>query len=110
MGRLILSQEGDEAVEYRFEWNREKARANRAKHSVSFEETATVFRDPQMLSVYNGEHSDSEDRWATLGISAIGRVLVVCHTFREASGGSATIRIISSRKATRQETRQYNTR
>ena len=97
-------------VEYRFERNREKARSNRAKHGVSFEESATVFRDPQMVSVYNGEHSDSEDRWATLGISAMGRVLVVCHTFREVSGGSATIRIISGRKATRQETRQYNTR
>jgi len=97
-------------VEYCFEWNREKARANRAKHGVSFEEAATVFQDRQMVSVYNGEHSDSEDRWATLGISAIGRVLIVCHTFREVSEGSATIRIISSRKATRQETRQYNKR
>jgi hypothetical protein len=77
---------------------------------VSFEAAATVFQDPQMVSVYNGEHSDSEDRWATLRISAIGRVLVVCHTFREASGGSATVRVISSRKATRQEARQYNTR
>ena len=93
-----------------FEWNREKARANRTKHGVSFEEAATVFQDPQMVSVYNGEHSDSEDRWATPGIAAIGRVLVVCHTFREASGGSATVRVISSRKATRQEARQYNTR
>ena len=97
-------------MEYCFEWNREKARANRAKHGVSFEEAATVFQDPQMVSVYNGEHSDLEDRWATLGISAIGRALVVCHTFREASGGSATVRVISSRKATRQEARQYNTR
>lgn len=97
-------------MEYSFEWNREKARANRARHGVSFEEAATVFRDPRMVSVYNGEHSDSEDRWATLGISALGRLLVVCHTFREASSASATIRIISSRKATRHETRQYNTR
>ena len=97
-------------MEYCFEWNREKARANRAKHGVSFEEAATVFQDPQMVSVENGEHSDSEDRWATLGISAIGRALVVCHTFREASGGSATVRVISSRKATRQEARQCNTR
>ena len=97
-------------MEHCFEWNREKARAHRAKHGVSFEEAATVFQDPQMVSVYNGAHSDSEDRWATLGISAVGRLLVVCHTFREASWGAATIRIISSRKATRHETRQYNTR
>jgi uncharacterized protein len=97
-------------VEYCFEWNREKARTNRARHGVTFEEAATVFQDPQMVSVYNGEHSDLEDRWATLGISALGRLLVVCHTFRETSGGSATIRIISSRKATRHEARQHNKR
>ena len=97
-------------MEYRFEWDRTKARANLAKHGVSFEEGATVFRDPQMVSVYNGEHSETEDRWATLGISGIGRLLVVCHTFHAASGESAAIRIISSRRATRRETRQYNTR
>lgn len=97
-------------MEYRFEWDQTKARANLAKHGVSFEEAATVFRDPQMVSVYNGEHSDTEDRWATLGISGIGRLLVVCHTFHVASGESATIRIFSSRKATRHEARQYSTR
>lgn len=97
-------------MHYRFEWDQTKARASLAKHGVSFEEAATVFRDPQMVSVYNGEHSDTEDRWATLGISGIGRLLVVCHTFHAASGEWATIRIISSRRATRQETRQYNTR
>lgn len=92
---------------YNFDWNREKARGNRGKHGVSFEEAATVFHDQRMLSTYNGEHSESEDRWITLGISLMGRLLVVCHTFREESEESATIRIFSSRKATKYERRQY---
>ena len=73
-GPLGTVPKEDEVVEYCFEWNREKGRANRAKHGVSFEEAPTVFQDPQMVSVYNGEHSDSEDRWATLGFSAMGRL------------------------------------
>lgn len=97
-------------MEYRFEWDQTKARSNLARHGVSFEEAATVFQDPQMVSVYNGEHSETEDRWATLGISGIGRLLVVCHTFHAVSDEWATIRIISSRRATRRETRQYSTR
>jgi len=60
-----------------------------------------------MVTIYDSGHSDSEDRWITPGISAIGRVLVVCHTFREESEKSATIRIFSSRKATKPEMRQY---
>jgi len=94
-------------MQYNLEWDLAKARANRTKHGVSFEEAATVFRDARMLTVYDDEHSDSEDRWITLGTSATGRLLVVCHTFREESEKSATIRIFSSRKATKQEERQY---
>ena len=87
-------------MEYRFEWHRTKAHANLTRHGVSFEEAPTVFEDPQMVSVYNGEHSDTEDRWATLGISGVGRLSVVCHTFNAGSGEWATVRIISSRRAT----------
>jgi hypothetical protein len=94
-------------VQYNLEWDPAKAIANRTKHGVSFEEAATVFADPRMLTVYDDEHSESEDRWITLGTSAAGRVLVVCHTFREESADSATVRIYSSRRATRPERRQY---
>jgi uncharacterized protein len=94
-------------TQYHFEWDPKKARANRAKHGVGFEEVATVFGDPRMLTIYDDEHSESEDRWITLGASAIGHVLVVCHTFREEAEESATIRIYSGRKATRIEKRQY---
>jgi len=73
-GPLGTVPRGDEAAEYSLAWNREKTRADRAKHGVSFEEADTVFQDPQTVSVYSGEHSNSEARWATPRISAIARV------------------------------------
>ena len=94
-------------MQYNFEWDPEKARSNRRKHGVSFEEAATVFRDPRMLSLYDDKHSQGEDRWITLGGSVNGRLLVVCHTFTDETCNSATIRLISSRKATQTETKAY---
>jgi len=92
---------------YDFEWDLAKAAANRRKHGVSFEEAATVFLDPRMRTLFDTEHSEAEDRWVTLGMSATGRVLVVCHTFREVAGEEPTIRIFSSRKADKEETDLY---
>ncbi|MFW6044332.1 MAG: BrnT family toxin [Planctomycetota bacterium] len=94
-------------MHYQFEWDPEKANKNSRKHSVSFEEAATVFKDRNMRSIFDSDHSKEEDRWITLGISSKGRVLVVCHTFVEESQGSAVIRIFSSRKATNHEIQQY---
>jgi len=74
---------------------------------VAFDEAATVFRDSKALSIFDPDHSESEDRWITIGISEKGRVLIVIHTFREESEDAVTIRIISSRKATKQETKTY---
>ena len=94
-------------MQYDFEWDPEKEKRNRKKHRVSFEQAATVFKDPRALSVYDTDHSASEDRWITLGLSATGGVIVVHHTF-DASGGSVVrVRIIASRKATKRETEQY---
>ena len=92
---------------YEFEWDPLKARSNRRKHGVSFEEAATVFLDPRALSVYDEEHSSREDRWITLGLSSAGRLLTLCHTFREIQRRACGVRIISSRKATTRETSQY---
>ena len=94
-------------MQYNFEWDVEKARVNREKHDVGFEEAATVFGDPRALSIFDDEHSTTEDRWITLGISAAGRLLVVCHTFRELAADHSTIRIFSSRKATKSERARY---
>jgi len=94
-------------VEYDFEWDPNKARLNRRKHGVAFEQAATVFRDPRAVSVFDDAHSESEDRWITLGLSADGGVMVVHHTFEEVNARRFRIRIFSSRKATRSETDQY---
>jgi len=95
------------AINYTFEWDPRKAHDNRDKHDVAFDEAATVFRDSKALSIFDPDHSETEARWITLGISEKGRLLIVIHTFREESEGAVTIRIISSRKATKQEIKTY---
>ena len=94
-------------LQYDFEWDPAKDRSNGRKHGVSFELAATVFLDPRALTIFDDTHSETEERWITLGISSNGRLLVVHHTFRRETASRATIRIISSRKATRNETMQY---
>jgi uncharacterized DUF497 family protein len=94
--------------QFHFEWDPGKAVANLRKHGVSFERAATVFQDPEALSLYDQAHSEAgEDRWITLGMDAHGQLLVVCHTWREAGEGTARCRSISARKATKTEARQY---
>lgn len=92
---------------YNFEWDHQKARSNLEKHKVAFEEAATVFRDPRALNMYDPDHSESEDRWITLGIGSSGRLLVVCHTFNEESEESVLVRIYSARRPTSKESRSY---
>ena len=94
-------------MQYDFEWDPEKARQNRHKHRVSFEQGATVFRDPRAASLYDDEHSETEDRWVTLGLSAGGGLLIVHHTFEEIDTAHVRIRIFSCRKATPDQIRQY---
>jgi hypothetical protein len=85
----------------RFEWDPSKARANLAKHRVDFADATAVFEDPQGLT--RDDPHPREDRFVTLGLDALGRLLVVCWTPR----GRDDIRIISARRATRSESRQY---
>jgi len=94
-------------VNFNFEWDPIKARENLYKHGVAFDEAATVFRDSNALSTFDPDHSEAEDRWITMGNSEKARLLVVIHTFRKESEDAVTIRIISSRKATKQETKTY---
>jgi uncharacterized DUF497 family protein len=94
-------------VDYDFEWDPNKARLNRRKHGVTFEQAATVFRDQRAVTVFDDAHSGKEDRWITMGLSAAGGLLVVHHTFEETDGNAVRIRVFSSRKATRKEAGQY---
>ncbi len=86
----------------RFEWYGPKASANRAKHQITFEEAATVFDDPLGRIVDDPRHSQDEERFVLLGQSDRRRLLVVMFTER-----SEAIHLISARKATRRERRQY---
>lgn len=86
----------------KFEWDPDKACTNRAKHHVSFEEARTVFDDPLFITFLDIEHSQDEERYITLGLSANQRLLMIAHTERE-----QIIRIISARKATKNERRFY---
>jgi uncharacterized protein len=95
------------ALNYNFEWAPRKAHDNFDKHGVAFDEAATVFKDSRALSVFDSDHNEAEDRWITMGISEKGRLLIVVHSFREEIEDAVTIRIISSRKATKQETKTY---
>jgi uncharacterized DUF497 family protein len=90
--------------ELRFEWDARKERENQRKHGVSFEEARSVFFDPQAVEFYDDEYGEREDRFLLLGVSAKLRILMVCHCIREAGD---VIRIISARKATKNEQREY---
>ncbi|HOO72295.1 MAG TPA: BrnT family toxin [Spirochaetota bacterium] len=95
------------ALQYNFEWDIKKAKGNFRKHGVNFENASTVIRDPHAITIYDDEHGDSEDRWITLGVADNGLLLVVHHTFKQVDKNTVSVRIISSRKATKKETRQY---
>ncbi len=86
----------------RFEWDEQKAKTNRIKHRVSFQEARTVFDDPLFITFVDVEHSTDEERYITLGLSAQRRLLLIAHTDRE-----GVICIISVRKATKNEQRVY---
>ena len=95
------------SISYNFDWDPQKAYVNKEKHGVGFEEAATVFNDPMAFSIFDPDHSHAEDRWITMGLSRNGRVLVVCHTFQHENKKAVNIRIFSSRKANKIETKQY---
>lgn len=85
-----------------YEWDLKKAQANLRKHHVSFEDATTVFLDPFAVTYPDPDHSDEENREITIGHSAGQRLLFVSHCPR-----GEGIRLISVRKATRKERKQY---
>ncbi|MCX5856249.1 MAG: BrnT family toxin [Deltaproteobacteria bacterium] len=94
-------------MQYNFEWDPEKDRQNLQKHKVSFEKAADVFLDPLAVSIFDESHSINEERWVTMGRGKRGMILVVIHTFVVQGRDKRKIRIISARKATRNETKQH---
>ena len=94
-------------ADLRFVWDEHKSVANARKHGVTFVEAETVFLDEEALLIADPDHSDDEDRFVLLGLSVRLRTLVVCHCYREQG---SVIRIISARKADRQERTRYQQR
>lgn len=90
-----------------FTWDAAKARANLSKHGISFAEAETVFSDDKAILLPDPDHSESEERFVLIGLSAALRVLVVVHC---EPGPARTIRLISARRATRTERGQYAAR
>ena len=87
-----------------FEWDDNKNEINKKKHNISFEEAQTVFYDEDALLIDDPDHSQEEDRFIIMGLSKRANLLVVCHCYR---ASETVIRIISARKATKWEAKQY---
>jgi hypothetical protein len=86
----------------KIEWDPEKAKFNLKKHGISFEEAATALSDPMAATGADPDHSITEERYVTFGVSEKGRLVVVSHTEKH-----ETIRIISARKASKGEKELY---
>jgi len=85
-----------------YEWDQGKARANQRKHGITFDEAAAVFLDPLAITFPDPHHSETEEREITIGLTTKHRVVFVSHSPR-----GDRIRIISARRATRKERKQY---
>jgi len=94
-------------MEIVFEWDARKAHVNLEKHKIDFDEAQTVFNDPLLVTFSDEEHSITEDRFISIGLSERNRVLLVIHTEREELVDKIVIRIISCRKATLTERNIY---
>lgn len=88
-----------------FDWDPAKAASNVSTHGVTFGQAMAVFRDPLARSILDG--ASGEERWVTIGETATGNLLVVVHTWTELSVDQAYVRIISARRPTANEARQY---
>lgn len=87
-----------------FSWDETKAKSNLLKHDISFEEAKTVFDDDNARLIYDPDHSEEEDRFILLGLSCKLKILTVVHCYRD---NENNIRIISARKSTKTEAKQY---
>ena len=84
-----------------FEWDEKKNRKNKAKHVVSFEQAAKVWKDPKRIVFYDEEHSTDEERWIVLGVSGVVLFVVFVEKTEE------NVRLISARKANNEESKRY---
>lgn len=88
--------------QFQFEWDEIKALANARKHGVSFDLARTVFNDPLLLTVADLEHSETEERWFSIGRATNGSMLSVAYLWSEAESATK-IRVISAREQRRRK-------
>jgi uncharacterized protein len=93
---------------YRYEWDSNKERTNVLKHDgVTFHLASTVLHDPLAITIFDDEHSESEERWVSIGQATNGQTLVVVHTFVQLDAQHVEVRLISARRADKQERQDY---
>lgn len=90
-----------------YEWNNRKAQINLAKHKVSFEEGETIFDDPFLITYADELHSETEERWISIGMSTNERLLLAVHVEKMMPNDFVLVRLISCRKTTTSERRLY---
>ena len=90
-----------------YEWDKTKAQINLVKHKVSFKEGETIFDDPFLITYVDELHSETEERWVSIGMSQKERLLLVVHVEKIANNDFVLVRIISCRKATLSERSLY---
>jgi hypothetical protein len=92
---------------FQFEWDEVKADANARKHGVTFDLACTVFHDPHLLTVADLEHSETEERWFSVGCANNGMVMSIVYLWSDTDPTVTNIRLISARKSAQAEIRQY---
>jgi len=92
----------------RFEWD-ERNKKNKKKHGVSFEEASEIFDDPFHLALLDKRFDYFNERWITTGVTKKGKAIVAGHLYFFTENGEEVTRIISARRATKNERYQYET-
>jgi len=93
--------------QFQCEWDEAKAAANLRKHGVSFELASSIFRDPRILTLADTTHSESEERWFSIGVAKNGSPISVAYLWTEVRSRLIKIRLISARRATATEINYY---
>lgn len=93
--------------QFQFEWDEIKAAGNLRKHGVSFEHASTVFNDPRILSMADLEHSETEERWLSIGLASNGAMLSIVYLWSESDPATTKIRLIPALEATQIEVSYY---
>jgi uncharacterized protein len=93
--------------QFQFEWDEAKAAANFRKHGVSFDLASSIFGDPRILTLADTTHSESEERWFSIGLASNGVPMSIAYLWTEAGAGLIKIRLITARRATPSEICYY---